>query len=180
MKTKQRKPRSTNPVIYVFCEGETEEQYIKILKAHFRVTVKIISKVVGTKIAPRLINAYLEEYGYSSQDRVYFIYDGDRDDVVKKLKDISQGDKIISNPCIELWFLLHFTSYQKESKSEEVVKVLNKCCTEYTKGVIGESLKRILKEKWPIATERAQKLPESTNPSTNFYKFISHLQNTTI
>lgn len=180
MKAKQRISRKTNPVIFVFCEGKTEEQYVKLLRVHFRVTIKIISKVVGTKITPRLINAHLTEYGYTPQDSIFYLYDGDREDIGRTLKNISQGIVLLSTPCIELWFLLHYGSYKRESKSEDVVKELNRSCPDYTKGVISENLKNTLKERWTIATERAIKLPEGTNPSTSVYKFIQHLNELTI
>lgn len=45
------RPRTMKSVILVFCEGETEEAYISLLKQRYRLPIQIRSKVAGTKIS---------------------------------------------------------------------------------------------------------------------------------
>ena len=49
------------PVILVLCEGETEECYIDFLKQKYRLPIKIVSKIVGSKINERLIKRYKKD-----------------------------------------------------------------------------------------------------------------------
>ena len=65
---KQNKNRKTKPVFYVFCEGETEENYISILRQHFRIPIEIkISK--KSNISTRIIKS---EFKYSSNFKKKF------------------------------------------------------------------------------------------------------------
>jgi hypothetical protein len=41
------KIRKTRPVYFVFCEGESENAYINLLRSHFRFPIEIKSKVIG-------------------------------------------------------------------------------------------------------------------------------------
>ena len=38
------KGKKIKPTFFVFCEGKTEEQYIKLLKSHYRIPIEIDSK----------------------------------------------------------------------------------------------------------------------------------------
>lgn len=48
---KARKPRK---VFLVVCEGETEEDYVNILKRHYRLPITIKTKVSGNAVSIRL------------------------------------------------------------------------------------------------------------------------------
>ena len=43
-------PRKMRPQFLVLCEGETEEAYINFLKQRYRLPIKIVSKIVGSKL----------------------------------------------------------------------------------------------------------------------------------
>ena len=47
---KYRKPqgRSVRPTFFVFCEGETEEEYVRFLRSHFRVPIEIDASVTDS------------------------------------------------------------------------------------------------------------------------------------
>ena len=51
-----RKPRgkSINPTFFVFCEGETEEQYVCYLRSKYRLPIDIDAKVAGNRIIPTI------------------------------------------------------------------------------------------------------------------------------
>lgn len=44
------KAKKINPHFWVFCEGETEEAYVKHLRSQYRIPIEIVPKIVGNKI----------------------------------------------------------------------------------------------------------------------------------
>jgi len=57
-KRKASKGKKINPHFWVFCEGETEEAYIRYLRSEYRLPVDIISKISGCDISRRYIQSY--------------------------------------------------------------------------------------------------------------------------
>ena len=108
------KKKTPHKVFLVICEGETEKTYIETLKRHYRLPIVIKTRVSGTKINQRLVSQYIAELGIDKGDQchVFFVYDADVDEIVEKLKQLN-GTLILSNPCIELWYLLHVKEYRK-------------------------------------------------------------------
>ena len=45
---RQSRGKRINPTYFVFCEGETEEEYVKYLRSVFRIPIEINSKKLGT------------------------------------------------------------------------------------------------------------------------------------
>ena len=70
MPKKTRPNRKMKPVILVLCEGETEECYIDFLKQKYRLPIKIVSKIVGSKINERLIKRYKKELALTKSDPI--------------------------------------------------------------------------------------------------------------
>ena len=62
-------PRNMRPQFLVICEGETEENYVNFLRQYYRLPIKIVSKIIGSKISQKIgvnhfscgINKYLEK-----------------------------------------------------------------------------------------------------------------------
>lgn len=108
------KKRTTRPekkmksLHLVFCEGETEENYINFLKNKYRNPVKVISKIVGQNISQKLIACYEKAEHISKSDNIksFIMYDLDTTAINEKLQ-ACKAIHLFSNPCIELWFLLH-------------------------------------------------------------------------
>ncbi len=96
---KFKKTRKPHKVFLVVCEGETEEEYVNLLKRHYRLPVTIKTKVSGNAISERLVNQYLKELGLARDDdyQVFFMYDADIDLIVEKLLNMA-GISILSNP----------------------------------------------------------------------------------
>ena len=178
---KYKKPRKIRKTILVICEGETERAYIEMLKRDYRLPVTIKSKVVGNKINKRLINQYLKELQveYSEDVVIVFVYDSDVETIVDRLKELN-GLLILSNPCIELWFLLHAGNQERSISSDDVVKLLISSSSEwqnYNKGLLStKQVETLLRDK-KDAIERARKLQWPNNPSSNMYQFIEILEN---
>ena len=80
------------------------------------------------------------------------MFDLDVDGMLEHLLSIPDAILMVSNPCIELWYLLHF----------EKCHALNE--------------KQQLSEKTSEATARAKMLDTYNNPSTTIYKMIELLE----
>lgn len=174
--TPRRKSRKSNPAIFVFCEGETEQRYIDVLRRHFRVPIQIITKVLNTRISQRLVDNYVKKCGYPDIDRVYLFYDGDRQDVVDRLFSMRNAEVMLSCPCVELWYLLHFTNHRSYVSSDSIVKLLIKHYPTYKKGEIQSPMQEILISSWKTAASRAKALMPKSNPSTSVYLLLEYLE----
>ncbi len=108
-------PRKMRPMFLVLCEGETEEAYVNFLKQRYRLPIKIVSKIIGSNISQRLIDTYKDELSDNpSEVRTFLMYDGDVKEVLEALERCN-CIKLISKPCIEIWFISH---YKRVSEAE--------------------------------------------------------------
>lgn len=175
--------RAMKPVFLVFCEGETEEIYLDYLKQAYRSPIKIISKVEGGEISQNLIDVRKRELKISKADKlmVFVMYDMDVPEVNKRLMDC-RAYKLLSNPTIEYWFLLHGIDWKKHISTEEAYNELLKidhCWAGYEKASLSETQKQFLWENRLQASERAKKLKLFENPSSGVYNLILALENRT-
>lgn len=118
--TGTRKPA---PVIKVFCEGKTEKLYLESLARHLRrtgVSVTIVGQQgVPSTIARKARDATREleakarraRGGFADNFEVWAVFDRDEhhcfDAAIQQCK-ANQIGLAWSNPCVELWALLHF------------------------------------------------------------------------
>ena len=104
------------------------------------------------------------------------MYDLDVDGMLEQLQKIPNAELIVSNPCIELWFLLHYQEQKTEISSDKCIKKLQKVSKEYKKGTLSEEEKDVLAKNKDLALERAKKLVEFQNPSSMVYKLLEKLK----
>lgn len=176
-KRKASKEKKINPHFWVFCEGETEEAYIRFLRSEYRLPVAIIPKVAGSSINERFINKYKKGKPIHEKDKDFLIYDADVPKVIDKLKKIDKTILVVSVPTIELWFLLHYKNQTATLSGDDCIRELcNRNRNNYKKGIINNHLKTKLKEKCNDACNRAKQLELFSNPSTNMYIFIETLE----
>lgn len=169
------KNKKINPKIYIFCEGESEDAYIQFLKIKYRLPIQVITKITKNKISTKLIKTNLKSYEKHEKDRIFLMYDIDVQGFLEKLLIIKNQiaiDLILSNPCMELWFLLHQKNQTAEINSENCLKQLITYFPDYKKGIICNKLQNKLKEKLKEAKNRAVKLEILKNPSSNIYQLI--------
>jgi hypothetical protein len=124
---RETKGKAINPKFFVFCEGETESAYINHLKITFRKPVEIISKVTKNQVSARLIKESMKSFPSFEKDKVFLVYDIDVVGFLEKLQLIQKkidSVLIISNPCFELWYLLHFINQTAEISSDKCIKKL--------------------------------------------------------
>lgn len=105
------------------------------------------------------------------------MYDADAPALMGKLIAMPNTTLILSNPCIELWFLLHYKNQTAALTTADCIRELsNRNQNTYRKGNIDKKLLGKLNESCETACERAKKLKESENPSSVIYTLIGILE----
>ena len=146
--------RNIKPLIYIFCEGESEIEYANFLKERFAETAIIKKPVKGLFEVAR--NKFKREARYRNDaeitDEIWFFFDVDEEQtgsweknkkIISTLKRLRKRPNIrirllMTTGCIEYWFLLHYKktnpSIQSPAEKEKVLENLKKYCSNYAKG----------------------------------------------
>lgn len=174
----RKKPlqKFVKPTYYVFCEGETEKEYVSFLKRLYHVPIEIKSKVEGNKISERKIASYLKGKQTLDKDKIFLLYDIDVPGMLDRLTAIKNTNLLVSNPCIELWFLLHLEDQKANITSEKCIKELNALWPDYKKGYLTDKIKGELSSKINDAIVRSKELKPHKNPSTTITQLIVELE----
>jgi len=177
----QRKSKQRHiPIDLIVCEGETEVDYLGELAKILRIHVDI-KKSKGSDPLSIVKTAKKNSKDY---DKIYCMFDKDNHDAnfTKSIELCLQLRfiPIISNPCIELWFLKHFILRQSAlGGAEATLKALLKHLPEYEKdGVLTfyETYPRL-----DVACKNASKLHSRTrdqfhkDPYTNVDQLVFRL-----
>ncbi len=146
----QRRPAIHDPRarFTIVAEGSvTEVEYFDFLADHFREALVDI-KVVGGKGSPRQIvdesirlrdavtaAAAKGHATIADSDQYWALFD--RDDFPQYLEAINFGRAArisvgYSNPCFELWLLLHYADYDRPCKSADLYREVQKHCRTYS------------------------------------------------
>lgn len=175
-----KKKKQAKRLILVICEGETEAAYVELLRRHYRLPIEIKSKVAGNKINARLVKQYIHELGVGGKKEceVFYIYDMDVEHLTDALEKLP-GKTILTNPCMELWFLLHSMAHSRSLSSEEALRLLSSTpeWAAYRKGKLNTAQQNLLINNIKTAVRNAGELCYPNNPSSNMPKFIAHLEN---
>lgn len=75
------------------------------------------------------------------------MFDLDVDGMLEHLLSIPDAILMVSNPCIELWYLLHFEKCHAELTQNVCIKKLKRHLEHYTKGTLALNEKQQLSEK---------------------------------
>ena len=166
-------------IAVVICEGVTEEKYINLLKKWYRSPIRIISHIEGTKITQSLVDNRTKELKISQWDKVdtFLMYDMDVPAINEKLLSC-KVNFLLSNPCFELWLLLHSKDQKVCIDTDSVIKELKKIALwgNYTKSTFSDTQQAFLKKNMDVAIGRSKNLVEFQNPSTCVYKLIEILK----
>ena len=186
--------RKSKRVILVSVEGKnkTEKNYINSFSSRERDFV--IKVVPGNETDPinlvkqtirksKELNLDLEE-----DDKAYIVFDLDtninKNKQIKEAIDLANQNNIIpivSTPCIELWFLLHYEYTTATMNNDEVIKKLKKYCPKYEKNY---NIYKEINQNTNTAIKNAKKLKKfqtknhknlqmvEVNPYTEMYKLI--------
>ena len=175
-KARISKGKQMKPNFFVFCEGETEIAYVKFLRSLYRAPIQVIVKKGKSNISEDYIERSQNEYVRTEQDKVFLMYDLDVDGMLEQLQKIPNAELIVSNPCIELWFLLHYQEQKSDISSVKCVQKDQNVSKGYKKGVLSEEEKDVFTKNRESALERAKKLAAFQNPSTTVFKLLEELK----
>jgi hypothetical protein len=103
------------------------------------------------------------------------MYDMDKPEITEKLLQL-KAHLLLSNPCIELWFLLHCKDQKTPISTEDAIKALKHIgapWNRYKKPEISTTQKEYLKLHVQEAMERGISLPLHGNPSSDLYHLIN-------
>lgn len=175
---REAKGKKINPTFFIFCEGESEETYVRHLRAQYRIPVEIVPKITRNQVSERKIRESIKNAPKHEKDKIFLVYDIDVTGFLEKLQTIQKqinSELIVSNPCFELWYIFHFANHTAEINTDDCLKKLQSLCPSYKKGDIPVKLKEKLEEKKIEAVKRAKKQAGFNNPSTNIYLFLEEL-----
>lgn len=164
------------PNYFVFCEGDTEVAYIEMLRSFYRLPIHIIAKKTLLNITTSLVERCKSEYVHTKNDRTYLMYDLDVPSMLERLQKVEGATLLCSNPCFELWLLLHYADQRAELSTNECVKRLTTCIRQYKKGELRAYDRLYLLSSQKDAADRAKKLKEYYNPSSTVYRLIDDLE----
>ena len=175
-KIRLSKEKQMKPNFFVFCEGKTEMAYIKFLRSLYRVPIQVIPKKGKSNISKEDIENSKRDYVTTNQDKVFLMFDLDVAGVLEHLQKIPDAELLVSNPCVELWFLLHYQEQKTKQTSKKCLQKMQSVSKDYKKGVLSEGEKTVLAANKDIAIKRAKLLEKYANPSTTIYKLLELLK----
>jgi 8-oxo-dGTP pyrophosphatase MutT (NUDIX family) len=188
--------RAPLPLLLVVCEGEvTERQYISgFRQAQGANTVRL--EIVAPGGDPRALVQRAAELRDEAADRadrerdenlaydeVWCVFDVDdhaRLDAARELAEETGIRLAVSNPCFELWLILHFREHGAHLTSRQAANLLGKHIRDYRKHVRYEDLAA----GYPDAVERATSLErrhsragtDGENPSTGVHHLTEQIR----
>lgn len=178
MSRKRKAPtgKKMKPTFFVFCEGKTEELYVKYLKSKYRIPFEIDTQIAQNKITFNYIKNYKQNRFTHKKDKTFLLYDIDAPMMLDKLQKIDDTILLVSNPCIELWYLLHYKEQKAELDCNSCNKELEKRNRQYSKISIDAKLRVHLDTHQQKSVNRARKLEQYKNPSSTIYLLIDELE----
>ena len=145
-KSRNSKLRREKPLILIIAEGRnvTESQYFKSFQnqhAAYNIKVLIPGHITDPKGMQSMILRYWDQHEMKAEkgDKAFIVLDldcsNDKGKLIRKLaKESGNAKFVVSNPCFEVWFLLHYRySTRSYLSSSEAVKDLRNFIPEYEK-----------------------------------------------
>lgn len=182
----------------MFAEGErTEDGYLVHWRRAYRDTVLVtIGDFHGAPLSlvDRAVDAKRAEARDAARgrgrahDEVWCIFDRDEHPNIPEALDKAAANGVgvvLSNPCIELWFVLHFadqTAHLERGDAQRLSRELLQC----DKVLTGAAL-AALADQYGDAKQRAQLLdqkhvddgsPRYSNPSSNMWELVDRIRGT--
>lgn len=174
-KERVSKGKTMRPNYFVFCEGETEMVYTDMLRSHYRLPIHIIAKKTLQNVTSALVERCKAVYVQTASDRTYLMYDLDVAEMLERLQKVTYAELLCSNPCFELWLLLHYQGIKTQLTSADCVKKLKTATKQYKKGTLTDDMVKQLNDNASKAIVRAKGLKEYGNPSTTVYLLVEEL-----
>lgn len=178
----------------IVCEGtETEPKYFHRLNERFSgLKMKMPrSQITDPEGLVRTALGLIGKHDLDLQggDQLWCVFDadGNSEDAIQRAVDMAAGNVrfAFSNPCFELWFLLHFEYYAARIDRAELMKRLKRHIPNYRKT---SDVHDLLKDKKNVAIKSAVKLEQlhglngtrilslGSNPSTQVHELVQEIE----
>lgn len=192
--------RPLYPRLLIVCEGEkTEPNYFGEIRQKWRIPSlnwKILPSGFGTGPEKVVEFAEFKAKIEGRWEEVYCVFDRDKhlhydeamtraQNINRKLRTKEKGNAAVcfkaipSDPCFELWFLIHFQELTREEQPDEVLRLLKSHVPEYHKSCNGMFSRTI--NMFQEACKRASELRQrkertgNANPSTDVDILVTRL-----
>lgn len=191
-RTATREPKRR---LLVVCEGErTEPDYIRGFQRHVRnATVEI--EIPDERGDPKKLVEIAKQRGEQARrdaqrqrdeflafDELWCVFDRDEHTRFNDAVSMARGNGIelaVSNPCVELWLLLHFRDSPGARHRRDMQRLLREYLRGYDKGVEFDAVAPGIEE----ASTRARRLDDDAqsmgeagrNPTTSFYRLTDSI-----
>lgn len=191
-----RRAASRDPKIKItlVCEGrETEPQYFSELARHFGSLLSInlvIERGAGVPLsilrkARELLGDPADDFGKS--DQVWAVFDRDEHPRVSEAINSAQAAGIsvaFSNPCFELWLVLHYRDFDAPTKGAQIQRLLKSLMPGYDprgkKHVafsdICDCVELAERRAESMETRREQERNSNGNPCSTVYKLSREIR----
>jgi hypothetical protein len=191
---RRRPHRQPKPRFLIVCEGKvTEPRYFKDVQHAERSLIDLQIEPGGTPrtLVERAVKLKREadrkarklKDDNQKYEEVWCVFDIDEHPLVPEAKDRAKANGIemaISNPCFELWALLHFQDQSAHIERGRVQHVCRQLMPGYEKRLNYETLR----PKYSDALRRAHDLERwhdsrgtaGANPSTAVYKLVGRIK----
>ena len=183
-----RPTREPNELYLIICEGsDTEVAYFKSMRKYVRnpaITIRILG---GDKVSSDPYQMVEAAKTHTESEHIWCVFDDDQRSNIKQVLSLARSYKFIntafSNPCFELWYLLHYVYSTAQMLPKEVLERLNSRIPKYSKT---SDYFEMLLPYYNDAYDRACKLAKhhedigncpDDNPSTSVYILADELMN---
>lgn len=178
--------------IVIYCEGElTEPDYFTAMKQAFKNSMVEIVAGVGVPLtiarkAAKEVKARKRQ-PFAEKDEVWAVFDHDEHPKVSEAIDICRRGAVCvaySNPCFELWLILHFKDYDSSVDRHKVQDYFASVCSGYDRAKSKTANFENWIDKVTEAEERAERQAQNREaermplgpPYTSVYKLTRSIR----
>ena len=170
-----RPTKKTKPLIYVFCEGESEQAYTDFLKKTFS-DIAVVKRPKSTGLFEEARDKFDKDKSYRDNaeviDEIWFFFDVEKDHrekwearlkIIKSLRRLRNkpGIKVrllMTTACIEYWLMLHYKKYTPDIETvadkQRILHEVQSREKDYEKGDYPSTAR--IAERYPTAVNNAR------------------------
>ena len=197
MRRTDRPRKQRRPVVYLICEGkETEMRYFRRFRTR-ECLIEIVPKESQHKEALSLVQhakdvLKQDPYYPDDGDKVWCVFDRDDNtnqnlNAAERLAEQLGYQLAFSNPCFELWILLHFRDQRAELlNADDVIAVLrdggylpqyekNMDVYDRLSGQQTEAVARAGRRMASLNEDRIKAISRESNPATTVHILVQYL-----
>ncbi|HTV32791.1 MAG TPA: RloB family protein [Methylocella sp.] len=142
---RQVETKAPKPKIVIYSEGEkTERDYFEEMRRAFHSVVVDIEIIEGAGVpltiakevaqAAQLARRWDRRQSYTTRDEFWAVFDRDEHPNVPEAISRCEDAKVhvaFSDPCFELWLILHFKDFDRPDHRHDVQQHLETLCGDY-------------------------------------------------